>query len=94
MDAAAPRPVPGGVICCYVATTTQLSRTVEALRGCGSSRAAAWESLVRGWHVDGLAVRPEQRMVGPPGSWSPRAAGGRGDAAGAAAAPGQGRAGR
>ena len=28
---------------------------------------AAWESLVRGWHVDGLAVRPEHRMVGHTG---------------------------
>ena len=27
--------VPGGLICCYVATTTQLSRVVEALRGHG-----------------------------------------------------------
>ena len=26
---------PGGLACCYVATTTQLSRTVEALRGHG-----------------------------------------------------------
>ena len=60
--------VPGGVICCYVATTTQLSRTVEALRGYGQfDEPAAWESLVRGWHVDGLAVRPDQRMVGHTG---------------------------
>ena len=60
--------VPGGVICCYVATTTQLSRTVEALRACGQfDEPAAWESLVRGWHVDGLAVRPDQRMVGHTG---------------------------
>ncbi len=60
--------VPGGVVCCYVATTTQLSRTVEALRGYGQfDEPAAWESLVRGWHVDGLAVRPDQRMVGHTG---------------------------
>ncbi len=60
--------VPGGVICCYVATTTQLSRTVEALRAQGHfDEPAAWESLVRGWHVDGLAVRPDQRMVGHTG---------------------------
>jgi tRNA (adenine57-N1/adenine58-N1)-methyltransferase len=68
VDAAAAALVPGGVICCYVATTTQLSRTVEGLRGQGSfDEPAAWESLVRGWHVDGLAVRPEQRMVGHTG---------------------------
>jgi tRNA (adenine57-N1/adenine58-N1)-methyltransferase catalytic subunit len=58
----------GGLVCCYVATTTQLSRTVEALRGQGSfDEPAAWESLLRGWHVDGLAVRPEHRMVGHTG---------------------------
>ena len=28
---------------------------------------AAWESLTRGWHVEGLAVRPEHRMVGHTG---------------------------
>jgi tRNA (adenine57-N1/adenine58-N1)-methyltransferase len=68
VDAAARALVPGGVICCYVATTTQLSRTVEALRGYGGfDEPAAWETLLRGWHVDGLAVRPEQRMVGHTG---------------------------
>ena len=68
VEAAARALVPGGVICCYVATTTQLSRTVEALRGYGGfDEPAAWETLMRGWHVDGLAVRPEQRMVGHTG---------------------------
>jgi len=57
--------VPGGVICGYVATTTQLSRLVEALRAHGGfDEPAPWESLMRGWHVDGLAVRPEHRMIG------------------------------
>jgi tRNA (adenine57-N1/adenine58-N1)-methyltransferase len=60
--------VPGGLICCYVATTTQLSRVVEALRGHGGfMEPAAWESMHRGWHVEGLAVRPEHRMVGHTG---------------------------
>ncbi len=60
--------IPGGLACCYVATTTQLSRAVEALREQGCfDEPAAWESLVRGWHVDGLAVRPEHRMVGHTG---------------------------
>ena len=27
-------------------------------------RAAAWESLVRDWHVEGLAVRPGHKMIG------------------------------
>ncbi len=59
---------PGGLACCYVATTTQLSRTVEALRAHGGFyEPVAWETLMRGWHVDGLAVRPEHRMVGHTG---------------------------
>ncbi len=60
--------LPGGVICCYVATVTQLSRAVEAIREQGGfDEPAAWESLTRAWHVDGLAVRPGHRMVGHTG---------------------------
>jgi tRNA (adenine57-N1/adenine58-N1)-methyltransferase len=56
---------PGGVLVGYVATTTQLSRLVEALRGHGGfTEPAAWETMIRGWHVVGLAVRPEHRMIG------------------------------
>ena len=59
---------PGGLVCAYVATTTQLSATVEALRGHGTfTEPQSWESMVRGWHVEGLAVRPEHRMVGHTG---------------------------
>ena len=59
---------PGGLICCYVATTTQLSRVVEELRAEGGFfEPAAWETLTRGWHVDGLAVRPDHRMIGHTG---------------------------
>jgi tRNA (adenine57-N1/adenine58-N1)-methyltransferase len=68
VDAVAWALAPGGLVCSYVATTTQLSRTVEALRGHGGfDEPAAWESLTRGWHVEGLAVRPEHRMVGHTG---------------------------
>lgn len=56
--------IPGGVVCCYVATTTQLSRTVEALRAHGTfTEPWSMESLVRPWHVEGLAVRPDHRMI-------------------------------
>jgi tRNA (adenine57-N1/adenine58-N1)-methyltransferase len=66
--AAASMLIPGGLVCCYVATTTQLARTVSALREQGNfAEPAAWETLQRGWHVDGLAVRPEHRMVGHTG---------------------------
>jgi tRNA (adenine57-N1/adenine58-N1)-methyltransferase catalytic subunit len=60
--------VPGGVLCCYVATTTQLARTVEALRASGCyTEPDEWETMVRTWHVEGLAVRPDHRMIGHTG---------------------------
>jgi len=66
--AAAAMLIPGGVLCCYVATTTQLARTVSAVREQGGfAEPTAWETLQRGWHVDGLAVRPEHRMIGHTG---------------------------
>jgi tRNA (adenine57-N1/adenine58-N1)-methyltransferase len=57
--------VPGGVLIVYVATVTQLSRTVEALREqqCWTEP-RSWESLQRGWNVVGLAVRPQHNMRG------------------------------
>jgi tRNA (adenine57-N1/adenine58-N1)-methyltransferase len=59
---------PGGVLICYVATATQLSRVAEAARAHGEfTEPQAWESLVRGWHLEGLAVRPQHRMVGHTG---------------------------
>jgi tRNA (adenine57-N1/adenine58-N1)-methyltransferase len=68
LDLVASALVPGGVLCVYVATTTQLSRTVEALRETGGwTEPSSWESMVRGWHVDGLAVRPDHRMIGHTG---------------------------
>ena len=57
--------VPGGVLTVYVATTTQLSHSAEAVREAGCyTEPQAWETLQRPWHVVGLAVRPEHRMVG------------------------------
>jgi tRNA (adenine57-N1/adenine58-N1)-methyltransferase len=56
--------IPGGVFIGYVATTPQLSELVEALRERGGwTEPRAWESLVRDWHADGLAVRPDHRMI-------------------------------
>ncbi|GAA5155078.1 MULTISPECIES: tRNA (adenine-N1)-methyltransferase [Amycolatopsis] len=56
--------VPGGVLVVYVATVTQLSTVTEALREQqGWTEPESWETLVRPWHVVGLAVRPEHRMV-------------------------------
>jgi tRNA (adenine57-N1/adenine58-N1)-methyltransferase len=59
---------PGGVLCCYVATTTQLSRIVETIRAHGGlTEPRAWETVLRTWHVEGLAVRPDHRMIGHTG---------------------------
>lgn len=59
---------PGGVFMAYVATTTQLSATAEALKDDGHfTEPESFESLVRGWHHEGLAVRPQQRMIGHTG---------------------------
>ena len=59
------RSCPGGIVCAYVATTTQLSRFVETVRVHGGfTEPSAWESLVRDWHVEGLAVRPGHKMNG------------------------------
>jgi tRNA (adenine57-N1/adenine58-N1)-methyltransferase len=56
--------VPGGVFIGYVATTPQLSDLVEAIRGRGGfTEPRAWETLVRDWHAEGLAVRPDHRMI-------------------------------
>lgn len=65
LDAVSKALVPGGVLMVYVATTTQMSEVVEHLRRqeCWTEP-RAWESMVRGWHVVGLAVRPEHRMQG------------------------------
>jgi tRNA (adenine57-N1/adenine58-N1)-methyltransferase len=59
---------PGGVFLAYVATTTQLSATAEALKFDGRfTEPESSESLVRGWHHEGLAVRPQHRMIGHTG---------------------------
>ncbi|UPO78284.1 MULTISPECIES: tRNA (adenine-N1)-methyltransferase [Arthrobacter] len=63
-DAVAEVLAPGGVWISYVATVTQLSRTAEAIRADGRfTEPEGWESMVRGWHLEGLAVRPDHRMV-------------------------------
>ena len=57
--------LPGGVFICYVATTTQLSQIAEAIRECGDfTEPLSSETIVRGWHHEGLAVRPQHRMIG------------------------------
>ncbi|OHV04146.1 tRNA (adenine(58)-N(1))-methyltransferase TrmI [Mycobacterium talmoniae] len=65
LDAVARVLVAGGVLVVYVATVTQLSKVVEALREqrCWTEP-RSWETLQRGWDVVGLAVRPQHSMRG------------------------------
>ncbi|WP_396658508.1 tRNA (adenine-N1)-methyltransferase [Microbacterium sp.] len=64
IDAVSDALTPGGVVLCYVATATQLSRVAEYIRGTERfTEPIANETMVRGWHVQGLAVRPDHRMV-------------------------------
>ncbi len=68
IDAVSKALAPGGVLICYVATVTQLSRVAEDIKTTGNfADPEAFESLVRGWHLQGLAVRPEHRMGGHTG---------------------------
>nr|WP_244431657.1 tRNA (adenine-N1)-methyltransferase [Segniliparus rugosus] len=67
-DVVAKALVPGGVLVVYVATTTQISSVVEALRAQGVwTEPRIWESLVREWQAVGLAVRPSHQMRGHTG---------------------------
>jgi tRNA (adenine57-N1/adenine58-N1)-methyltransferase len=64
LDVVADALTPGGVVLCYIATVTQLSRVAEAIRGTGKfTDPDSSETMIRGWHVEGLAVRPDHRMV-------------------------------
>nr|WP_297740581.1 tRNA (adenine-N1)-methyltransferase [uncultured Tessaracoccus sp.] len=59
IDAVGERMVPGGVLCCYVATTTQLGRVADTLRAHGGfTEPVMTETTVRDWHAEGLAIRP------------------------------------
>ena len=65
VDAVGDALAPGGVLVGYVATTTQMSRLVETLRVAGGwTEPRAEESLMRTWHLEGLAVRPDHKMNG------------------------------
>jgi len=59
---------PGGVLCCYVTTTTQMGRVADELRGAGIfTEPVIQEVMVREWHAEGLAVRPGHGTTGHTG---------------------------
>ena len=68
VETAADALVPGGVFISYVATTTQLSKIAEAIKDNGNfTEPESTETIVRGWHHEGLAVRPQHRIIGHTG---------------------------
>jgi tRNA (adenine57-N1/adenine58-N1)-methyltransferase len=54
---------PGGVLTAYVPTVLQVKQFVDRARVSGFGAVAVTETLLRGWHVGGLSIRPEHRMV-------------------------------
>jgi tRNA (adenine57-N1/adenine58-N1)-methyltransferase len=54
---------PGGIIVAYVPSVIQVSQLRDTLDASGFGLAETIEVLVRSWHVEGQAVRPDHRMV-------------------------------
>jgi tRNA (adenine57-N1/adenine58-N1)-methyltransferase len=53
----------GGILCAYVPSVIQVSQLRDAIEPSRFGMAETFEVLHRGWHVEGLAVRPDHRMV-------------------------------
>jgi tRNA (adenine57-N1/adenine58-N1)-methyltransferase len=58
---------PGGFLCAYSPSTTQVQATVQALQAHGFGDVETLETLYRPWHVQGQSVRPAHQMVGHTG---------------------------
>ncbi len=55
---------PGGILLSYLPTMLQVKSLVDALREHGGFACIeTMESLMRFWHIKGLSVRPQHRMV-------------------------------
>ena len=54
---------PGGILVAYLPSIVQVSQLREALDAGAFAMAETLEVLVRSWHVQGQAVRPDHRMV-------------------------------
>lgn len=58
---------PGGVLIAYVPTVLQLKQFVDHARVSGFGAVHAMETMIRTWHIRGLSVRPDHRMIGHTG---------------------------
>jgi len=58
---------PGAVLVAYVPTALQVKQFVDHARSSGFGAVQAMETLIRFWHVRGLSVRPQHRMIGHTG---------------------------
>ena len=54
---------PGGILVAYTPSVIQVSQLRDTLVGKGWAGQRTLEVLHRGWHVEGVAVRPDHRMV-------------------------------
>lgn len=53
----------GGIFLSFVPTVPQIELVVTALRHAGFAYIETFETLLRGWNIDGRSVRPDLRMV-------------------------------
>lgn len=67
LDIIAPVLRPGAVLTIYVPTVMQVKQFVDQARLKGFGAVQSMETLVRFWHVKGLSIRPEHRMIGHTG---------------------------
>jgi tRNA (adenine57-N1/adenine58-N1)-methyltransferase len=58
---------PGAVLIAYLPTVLQVKQFVDHARSSGFGALQTIETLLRSWHVKGLSVRPDHRMIGHTG---------------------------
>lgn len=63
LDEAAAALRPGGVLIAYVPTVLQLKQFVDQARTHAFGAVQTMETFFRSWHVRGLSVRPQHRMI-------------------------------
>lgn len=67
LPAAAAALRPGAVLIVYVPTVLQVKQFVDQARVGGFGAVQAMETFVRSWHIKGLSIRPDHRMIGHTG---------------------------